>query len=149
MKVIIIVYSETKNTLSVVEKLKLTLEEKGHITELIELKVHDLKRNKKLISVPEISECDLLIFASPVQAFSLSLPMAEFMKKMQIAQQQKVHLLITQYFKRRWLGGNHTLKQMKKLLIQFDAKVEKEFDIHWSSKNRESQIEEAIKELSY
>ncbi len=149
MKVTIIVYSETKNTFSVAEKLKLKMKEKGDIIEFIELKVHDFKRNKKLISVPEISECDLLIFASPVQAFSLSLPMAEFMKEMTISQEQKVYLLITQYFKRRWLGGNHTLKQMKKLLLKFNVKVEKEYDVHWSSKNREFQIENAVKELSH
>jgi flavorubredoxin len=148
MKVNIIVYSETNNTKSVVEKLKLKMEEKENDVELIELQVHDFKRNKKLTSIPKISQSDLIVFASPVQAFSLALPMVEFMSKMEMTENQKVYLLITQHFKRRWLGGNNTFRKMKKLLSKFNAKVEKEFDIHWSSKNRESQIEEAANELS-
>lgn len=148
MNISIVVYSETNNTLSVAQKLKTSFEEKGDTVEFITLQVHDIKRNKKLISIPTIAPCDLLILASPVQGFSVALPMKEFLKKGTVKPKQKVYLLITQHFKRRWLGGNQTLKQMKKQLHHVNANVEREVDIHWSSKNRNIQIKEAIKELT-
>ena len=148
MNISIIVYSETKNTFSVAQKLKTTFEEKGDTVKLIELLVHDTKRNKKLVSIPTVPPCDVLILATPVQGFSAALPMKEFLKKSTISSKQKVFLVITQYFKKSWLGGNQALKQMKKLLLPVDANVEREVDIHWSSKNRDIQIEEAITQLS-
>lgn len=147
MKIGIIVYSETKNTLSVIEEIRKAFEAKGDTVNLIELQVFDVKKNKKLQSFPDVPSCDVLILASPVQAFSVARPMLEFLKKSTIKEQQKVYLVITQHFTKRWLGGNQALKAMKKQLIRKNVIVEKEVDIHWSSKNREIQINEAIKGL--
>jgi len=149
MKVTIILYSETRNTFSVVEKLQSKFKKDGHLVDIIELKVYDIKKNKKLLSHPDITPCDLLIFASPVQAFSVAVPMQEYMKNMNIPLNQKVNLLITQHFKKRWLGGNRALKQMRKYLSRFQANIEKEVDIHWSRNDRKTQIEAAVKELSF
>jgi len=149
MKIVIVVYSETRNTYSVVEKIQARFHEDGHNVNIIELLVHDVKNNKKLSSIPEIPTCDLLVFASPVQAFSVAVPMQEYMKNMNIPLNQKVNLLITQHFKKRWLGGNRALKQMRKYLSRFQANIEKEVDIHWSRNDRKTQIEAALKELSF
>jgi multimeric flavodoxin WrbA len=147
MKYGIFVYSETGHTLSVVKLLKKELESLGNEVKVITLEACNTKSNRKLKFVPEAVGYDHIIFASPVQGFSLSQTMSEFLTKVQMPIKQKVSLLITQHLKKAWLGGTRSLRQMKKLLLAHEAILMNEYDVHWSSKDRENQIQEALKVL--
>jgi flavodoxin len=148
MKYGIFVYSETGHTLSVVKLLKKELEDLGNEVKVITLEACNPKSDKRLKYVPDAAGYDHIIFASPVQGFSLSQTMFEFLTKVKMPKQQLVSLLITQHLKKAWLGGTRSLNQMKKLLLVHEAKLMNEYDVHWSSKDREEQIQEALKVLS-
>ena len=76
MNIGIIVHSQTGNTYSVASELKEKLVTLGNEVELERLKVigEDKPGKKDVIleEIPETVKYDTIIFASPVQAFSLS-----------------------------------------------------------------------------
>jgi len=53
-------------------------------------------------------------------------------------------LFITHFFPFAWMGGNRTLKQMKKVLEQKNIQVNRMPSINWKSKKREFVITQMI-----
>ena len=80
MKVGIIVYSQTGNTYGVAQKLKDKFAEAGHEAEVERITITGQatpgSKDFKLEARPDTELYDVLIFAAPVQAFSLNPAMA-------------------------------------------------------------------------
>jgi flavodoxin len=152
MKIGIIIYSQTGNTKSVAVRIKNELVIKGHSAEIVQLLLDgEYKpgdRNIKLKSIPELSCYDALIFGSPVNAFSLSPAMTEYLKKMNYPGNKKTSCFVTQHFPYAWMGGNRALGTMKSLLEKKNCIVSEIGVINWSNKKREIMTDEVVKKIT-
>jgi len=152
MKIGIIVHSYTGNTLSVGERLKKVLEGAGHSVDLN--KVTAFNEDPKytgqvaLKDKPDILEYDYVIFGAMVRAFSLSPIMKEYLIQIPTLKDKKVGCFVTQYFPFKWMGGNRTIKTIKKLCNDKDGTVVKDGIINWCKKDRDATIDQLIKDFS-
>ncbi|MBE0600484.1 MAG: flavodoxin family protein, partial [Firmicutes bacterium] len=87
MKIGMIVYSETGNTLAVAQRVAETLTAAGHTTEIRQVAIEKGEKADspvKLKDVPSADGFDLLIFGTPVQAFSLCRGMTLYLKQLNL-----------------------------------------------------------------
>ena len=152
MKIGIIVYSQTGNTLSVAEKLRDKLLEQGSAAEILRVTVeggdYQSKAPLKLIGTPDPCGFDAVVFASPVQAFSLAQAMVLYFRQMPSFEAQKTLFFTTQQLKKSWLGANHAIRQAKAMLLAKGAQVATSGSVQWSSGQREEQIAALIERFA-
>jgi flavodoxin len=97
MKIGILVYSGTGNTLSVAEKLKEKLITNGHNVEFKRIETageYNPQRPMDKVEFKEIykiDKYDAIVFASPVQAFALSPVMSNIWDKSNLFKAKKQH----------------------------------------------------------
>lgn len=152
MKVGIIVYSKTGNTLSVAERLKEKLKKEGCSVNLEQVETVDENpaesKNFKLKNIPDIKKYDILFFGAPVWAFSLSGVMNSYLSEIPSLMGKKVGVFVTQQFPYAWMGGKHSVKKMKTICQEKGAVILDTGVINWSHPKRESQIAEIIDNFS-
>lgn len=152
LKIGIIIHSHTGNTLSVAQKLKEKLLAEGHSVSLEQvIAVDDQQVNQAKVEFankPELDAYDVLIFGAPVRAFSLSAIMAAYLTQAASLQGKKVGCFVTQQFPYPWLGGNRSIRQMKKLCEAKGAQVVATGIVNWSSKQRQELISDTVQKLS-
>jgi flavodoxin len=152
MKIGIIVYSQTGNTLSVATKLKESLSAVGHSAALQEVKVVGERkpgaRGFKLETPPRVEPYDVLVFGAAVEAFSLSPVMRGYLEKVASLQNKKVACLITQAFPYPWLGGNRAVRQMRRLCESKGATVCGSGIVNWMRLHREERIAGVVDRLT-
>ncbi|MBI9104794.1 MAG: flavodoxin family protein [Spirochaetales bacterium] len=152
MKIGIMVCSQTGNTLSVVEAIKEKLNSRG--LEAVIEKVEPQgeagpgSRNIQLKSAPDVTDYDKLIFAGPVNAFSLAPAMKLYMSNLPTLEGKDVALLVTKGLKFNWTGGNKAIAQMKKYCTDRRADIAGTGIIVWSSKTLKEDIEFIASEIS-
>ncbi len=142
MKKAIIVYSKTGNTFGVAKRLA----EKMNL-DVMEVQAKDDQTNSInpiLTQIPDVTSFDHLIFASPVHAFQLSKVMQTYFNQLPDLAGKTAYIFVTHFFPFAWMGGNQTLKQMKKILEGKNLKVIQMTSINWKSKKRELVIDEMI-----
>jgi flavodoxin len=147
MRIGIIVYSRTGNTLSVSERIRESLLAGGHEVQLervtaINEDPNTAREKIKLKSIPDIALYDYVIMGAPVQGFSLSPIMKTYLDQIPQLQGKKVACFVTQHFPKPWMGGSHALKQMVGFISQKGGKVTDTGNVNWTSKVREEQINE-------
>lgn len=144
MKIGIVVYSQTGNTLSIAEKLRDKLLEQGAAAEILRVTVeggdYQSKTPLKLIETPDPCGFDAVVFASPVQAFSLAQAMVLYFRQMPPFEAKKVLFFTTQQLKKPWLGANHAIRQAKTMILAKGAILAMSGSVQWSSEKREEQI---------
>lgn len=151
MKVGLIVYSQTGNTLSVAQKLEEAIKAAGHTISIVRVEPESDKASGpviKLKSVPDVSPYDVIIFASPVQAFSLAPVMKIYLSKISGLDGKKVYCYVTQQFKKAWMGGNRAVKQITAACKAKGADIISNGVVNWSSSIREEQISDIVKRFS-
>lgn len=152
MKVGMILYSKTGNTLSVAEKIKEALTAQGHSVNLEQVTaVFDDPRNNTLFRLenkPNTAPYDHIIFAAPVQAFSLVPVMKAYLDQLPSLEGRTVTCFTTQHFPKAWMGGLHTIKQMTQALKKKGARVEETGIVNWTGKTRDEQIQDIVKRFS-
>jgi flavodoxin len=152
MKVGIIVYSNTGNTISVAERLEKSLAAKGHNVEIkrVELENESPKPGSPLIlkTAPDITPYDTVIFASPVHAFSLAPAMKLYLSQIGALSGIKTHCFITQGFKKSWLGGNRAVRQISAACKAKGGSMISTGIVNWPDEQRERQIQEIVTALS-
>ena len=117
MKIGIIVYSQTGNTYSVAEKLKAKLMASGHSANVERITLVSGEkdgRNIQFGKLPDLTPYDGLVFAAPVQAFSLARVMAAYLKKLPSLRGKKIACFVTKGLPFAWTGGSGALGKMKK-----------------------------------
>ncbi|MCF8001642.1 MAG: NAD(P)H-dependent oxidoreductase [Halanaerobiales bacterium] len=153
MKIGIIVYSQTGNTYSVVEKVKEELTNKGHEVNINRLEplnpndVHPGAKNIKYKNLPELEKYDGYIFASPVQAFSLAAGMESYFDNIENLDNKKTACFLTKGLPFNWTGGTRAMKQLKELAESKNGKVVETGIIKWLSFNRKKQIRNVVKKI--
>lgn len=154
MKIGIIYYSQSGHTRSVAEQLESSFWKNGCEAEIHEIKIAGEPADKtapnptpELTHIPEIDGFDVLIFGSPVQAFSLAAPMNVYLKQLPSLEGKKIACFLTQHLKHAWMGGNRAISQMKKACAAKNGEVALTGIVHWSSPKREEQIKELVDKL--
>ena len=152
MKIGIIVYSQTGNTLSVATKLKERLSAAGLSATLEEVKVAGGRksgtRDFKLEAPPHVEPHDALVFGAAVEAFSLSPVMTSYLERVSSLKDKKVACLVTQGFPYAWLGGNHAVRQMRRLCESKGATVSGSGIVNWMGSRRDERIAEVADRLA-
>lgn len=152
MKIGIIIHSQTGNTNLVAQKLRDELRISGHWVNIEKLKVvGELRPGAKDIQfekVPALNQYDAIIFGSPVQAFSLSPVMKSYLDNITSLNSKKVVFLLTQFFPYPWMGGNHAIRQMKKICESKGAVVCGTAIINWSRPSRAKKIISSVGKIS-
>ncbi len=152
MKIGIIVYSQTGNTLSVALKLYERLKKDGKDVKLEKIEaIRDMKKNPndfKITNSPKIDELDTIIFASYVEAFQLCPVMKKYLKDLPSLKNKKVLSFVTQHLSYSWMGGNNANRKIETICHTKGVKVEKRGVINWKNKKREEQIDNLVKDFS-
>ena len=152
MKIGIIVYSQTGNTLSVATKLKENLSAAGHSATLDEVRVAGERkpgvRKFRLEKLPYVEPYDVLVFGAAVEAFSLSAVMRSYLERIASLKDKKVACLVTQALPYPWLGGNHAVRQMRRLCESKGATVCGSGIVNWMRSRRDERIAAVVDRLS-
>ena len=148
MKIGIIIHSHTGNTLQVGERIKEKLIKDGHDVTLEQVVAVNEDPNStlkvELKNSPDISEYEYVILGAPVRAFSLSPVMKQYLLQLSNIKDKKVSCFVTEQLPKAWMGGNRTVKQMKKIILLKEALVINTGVVNWSNKNKEEQIMDMI-----
>ena len=152
MKVGIVVYSQTGNTLSVATKLKEKLAAAGHSVALEQVKlVAERKpgsREFQLGPLPDVTPYDVLVFGAAVEAFSLSPVMTKCLGQIGSLEKKNVICLITQAFPFAWLGGSRAARQMRTLCEAKGAAVRGSAVVNWMGAGLDRRIANGVDKLS-
>jgi hypothetical protein len=151
MKIGIIVYSYTGNTLSVAECLKTKLEENGNLVVLESIKAKDENPNLTKVElnvIPDARRFDQIVLAAPVRGFAVSPIMKAYLENCPCLDGKPIACFVTHAFPFPWLGGNSALKMMNKLVKAKHARVVSTGVVNWGSKKRESDIQKIVSEFA-
>lgn len=148
MKIGIIVYSNTGNTLGVANRIKEKLLAAGHPVTLERVSAANNNPSPageiKLTSIPDVNPYDIVIFGSPVQAFSLAPIMKAYLSQLPSLNGKKAGFFVTQQLPFQWMGGNHAIRQAQQICKGKGADLYAAGDVNWSSKKREDKILDVI-----
>lgn len=148
MKVGIIVYSQSGNTLGVAEKILLELRRRKVDAELEKIEVTDTSKprlNPFTISKrPDISKYDVVILGSLVEGFSVSPVMKEYLNGIDSFEEKDVYCFVTHFFPLPFLGGTSSIAQMKKEVICRSGSVVHTGIVNWKNKKREEEISNVV-----
>ncbi|MDD4903273.1 MAG: flavodoxin [Candidatus Bipolaricaulis sp.] len=152
MRVGILVYSQTGNTLSVAAKLQDRLRAAGHSVALERITLagerKQGRRAVELSPLPDVSSHELLVIGSPVEAFSLSPVAVKALEQVGSLRQKSVLCLVTQGFPFPWLGGNRAIRQMTALCEAKGAVVRGGAVVNWVAKTLDRRIADAVDKLA-
>ncbi len=137
----IVIYSKTGNTLGVANMMK----ERANYPLMRVIPESDDPNVKepKLTEAPDVSSFDELIVGSPVHGFMLANVMRVYLEQTDFSG-KNVDLFITHFFPFAWMGGTHTLKQMKKIIEKRGGIVRRMTPINWKNKHREDDIKHLV-----
>ncbi len=143
MNIGIIVYSQTGNTLKVCEKLKTELDSAGLNCSIEKVESSGdsggSRTDIKITNAPDALKYDALVFAAPVQAFSLAMPMNNYMKTLSGLNGKKAAFITTKGLPFKWTGANHALSQMSKLARAAGAEAVSDGAVIWPGKNPDAE----------
>ncbi len=152
MKIGIVVYSQTGNTLSVVRKLEEKLRNAGHQVNVEQLvpvgEVYPRMDDVRFRSLPDVEAYEGVVFAAPVQGFALSSPMNAYLPQIRSLTGKKVACFVTQAFPAPWLGGNKAIAAMKRVCASKGAEPGETGIVNWMSGRRGKQIEDIVARFS-
>ena len=151
MKIGIIIYSQTGNTLSVAQRLKKQLTDSGHTVTIERITTQNESDSKPdlvtLTNEPKTNDYDALIFGAPVHAFNAAAAMQAYLTK-QTLKNKPVMVFVTMLFPFAFLGGNGAIKKLCALCSSKGANVTKTGIINWSNaEKREKKITQLIDEF--
>ena len=151
MKIGIIVFSKTNNTFLVGERLKIALEEKGLDAEIQRIIPENddpgVKPPIVFTNKPDLSPYDMVIFGSPVWAFSLAIVMKEYLAQISTLEGKRVFSFVTKQLPSKFTGGTKANRQINAAVELKSGKVEKSFIVSWKNKKRENEIANLIEEI--
>lgn len=153
MKIGIMVHSDTGNTLSVAKRIEeklLALDHSVTVEQVTAVQKESLPSGQaevELKTAPDTSACDALIFACPVHAFSPSLVMKAYLSQLPPLQDKKVACFVTQQFPHPWMGGNRSIRQIKKICEDKGGSVSATGIVNWSHKEREKKISDVVENI--
>ena len=135
MKIGIVVYSQTGNTLSVAQKLYDRNTTCGNQVSMLKVTAFNEQEGElskiRLKDIPAVENFDALIFCSPVHGFSLAPVMMAYLLQLPTLSDKKVACFVTQGLPKAWMGGNRSLKQMLDICSKKGAKIVNQGIVNW------------------
>jgi flavodoxin len=151
MRIGIIVYSQTGNTLAVAKQLAQYLQGRGHDPVIEEVKVvadsQQDPRNVRLAFTPNPAVYEALVFASPVQGFAMAPAMAAYMAQIPSVEGKVTACFVTHFFPLSGMGGLQALGQMQRSCQAKGGVVRGSGVINWKRGDRDKQITELVERL--
>ena len=150
MKIGLIVFSRTGHTMSVVDKLKDRLMGAGHQVQIDPIAIQgDAAPGKfELTHQPETDPYDGIVFASPVQAFSLNPVMQAYLNGLPSLENKPTAYLVTKQLPFNWTGGNRAIKTMQSICQKKGARILGSAIVVWQDARRDDTTEKAVTLLS-
>ncbi|WP_424357724.1 flavodoxin family protein [Methanocella sp. MCL-LM] len=151
MKIGIIVYSQTGNTFSVAGKLKDKLTAAGHsatVERIVPTSGEKDGKNVKFGRLPDLTQYEGLVFAAPVQAFSLSAVMAAYLKQLPSLSGKKIACFVTKGLPFAWTGGNSAIGKLTKECEARGGTVGATGIVVWRGANRDKNIADVVDAIS-
>lgn len=152
MKIGMIVYSHSGNTLSVAEKLKERLSAAGHTVTLERLETVApatlATESDPLKAQPAVDSYDALVLGCPVRGGTPAPPMLTFLEQVESLQGKQVALLVTGFFPFAGWGREQTIAQLKEICDSKGATFQGAESVGWFSLSRKRQISDAVDGLS-
>jgi menaquinone-dependent protoporphyrinogen IX oxidase len=140
----IIVFSRTGNTLSVAEKIREACAGGGHDVSVEQIRIEGgrptVNQPPKLTETPDLSRYEAVYLGSPVEGFSVSAVMKAYLSQIPRLDKMKAGVFVTEQFPKPWLGGNQAIRQMRALCREKGLDVWADGIVNWSSKARGAQI---------
>ncbi len=151
MEIVMVIYSQTGNTLSVAQKLERRLTDAGHSVTVEHLKTEGEARpgdqDVELKTFPDPTSYDAIVFGAPVHAFSLAPAMQAYLRRVSGLEGKPVACLVTQFFPFAWMGGRRAARQLRAATESKGARVCATAVVNWSFR-RESRIDQVVDKLS-
>jgi len=153
MNIGIMVFSKTGNTLSVAEKLRETLLEKGHKAVLEQVTAsNDVEMNPKkvvLSNSPSTQGYDMLVFAAPVNGFRLAAVMKAYLQGLPSLEGKLLAGFVTQAFPFPWMGGKQAINGMEKLVKAKGGELSQTGVVNWMfAGKRKALIAETVEKIA-
>ncbi len=152
MKIGIIIFSNTGNTLSLAERIGVALKKGGHTVRTEQITTdgdpQKMGDNIKFKNIPKADPYDAIIFGSPVWAFSLCPVMKEYLSEMGPLKGKKIALFTTKMIPFHWMGGYNAISKMKKLVEAKNGKVLGSGIVAWKKKGPAKNVDEVIDNIS-
>lgn len=152
MKIGIIVYSYTNNTLRIAQKLESSLVNRGYDVELKSIKAQNENPNATsyhLVNVPSTEKYDAIVFATCVRGFDCAPIFKEYIQSLNTLANKKIAGFVSQFFPFDAWGGNQSLNTMESLVSQKGTKLIKLGSIHTKFRNQEKQIMNLIDQCDH
>ena len=151
MKIGIIVFSLTGQTLAVARKLESELIKAGHAVTLEQLETAApfrlTAKTAELKSKPIMDAYRAIVLASPVHGGRMAVPMKSFLEQVPSLKGKKVACLVTQFLPHQ-LGGDQTIRMMKEECRSKGADVVGTGIVSWLSISRKRQTSLVVNQLS-
>ena len=149
MNIGILVYSLTGNTLNVAQKIQEHIQKEGGTAVLERITAENGDAGNpsdiRLKDIPDIKKYDKLIICAPINGFMLCRAMTMYLKGHAGLSGKTVNCFVTQHLKSSFFGGNKGIKQIKSFCENQGAEVKNTANVHWSSAQRDAEIENAAK----
>lgn len=147
MNIGILVYSYTGNTLSVAQKIKEQIESRGDTAAIERITAANGDPNSgqsiTLKDIPDIAKYDKLVIGAPINGFMLCRAMTMYLQSNAALDNKTVNCFVTQHLKSSFFGGKKGIKQISESCLSKGATVKNTANIHWSSPEREQEIQNA------
>ena len=144
MKIGIVVYSQSGNTLSVAQELcdsNTGCGNQASILKVTALNEREGEASKiRLKEIPDVEEFDALIFGSPVHGFSLAPVMMAYLLQLPELSHKEVACFVTQGLPKAWMGGNRSLKQMVDICTNKGATIVSKGIINWPKPEKRAEM---------
>lgn len=149
MKVGVVVYSETGNTLFVAQKIVERLNNSGNQAVLERIltigKPNPADRSEVHYDrLPFLEGYDAFVFGSPVHGFQIATAMAKFIPQAKHIKGKRAIGFVTEKFPFPWMGGTRSLSQLESLLRSGGAISSIAGVVNWSGENRKELIQEVV-----
>lgn len=144
MKVLIAVYSESGNTEEAARRVASSLGEAGHAVRMEPILAAKPGRPGNNAGAAlrqfDAADCDAIILATPVQAFSLPPAMARWLGSLPALGGKRAAFLVTKQLPWNWTGGSRVLGALRKAAEQSGAEPGAGAIVHWASPKRDAEM---------
>ena len=153
MKIGIIVYSHTGNTLFVAQQIYNRFHDAGHTVSIERITAsNDSEKNANsiiLTSAPTLDEYDMLVFGAPVRGYMLSPVMLAYLNQLPTLKGKYISGFVTQFFPKPAMGGNQAIARLSEICRSKGAEVDRTGIINWLNPfKRKKLILEAVDKIT-
>lgn len=143
MKKCIVYYSKTGHTKHIIDRFD------GFDVFVVKAESDDPNNEHPVLTeVPDISTYEHIIIASPVHGFQMAKIMRAYMIGLKDLNHKVIDIFVTHYFRFANLGGNQTLKQMKRIIKARGGHVRYQTSINRQSRKSYGAMIELVKKYS-